>query len=72
MISNARDPGVDENDALAKDLVQVARLALAGGGHETSPALRRMARRYRESRPEIASALIERSRKVPSAPLAPR
>jgi SpoVK/Ycf46/Vps4 family AAA+-type ATPase len=65
MISNASDAGMDELDVLAKDLVQVARLALAGGGHETSPVLRRMARRYRESRPEIAAALVELLRESP-------
>ncbi len=65
MISNVSDSGLDETDALARDLVQVARLALAGGGHETSPVLRRIARRYRESRPDIASALIELLRESP-------
>src|SRR5450755_791799 len=65
MVSDVNGSGLDEVDALARDLVQVARLALSGGGHETSPVLRRIARRYRESRPEITSALIELLRESP-------
>ena len=38
MISNVSDSGLDETDALARDLVQVARLALAGGGHKPHPS----------------------------------
>lgn len=65
MASNVSDTDLDEFDALARDLVHVARLAVAGGGHETTPVLRRIARRYRQSRPEMASALIELLRENP-------
>jgi SpoVK/Ycf46/Vps4 family AAA+-type ATPase len=65
MTGETRRSPVDDNEQLGKDLVQVARLALAGGGHETTPVLRRMARRYRQSRPEVSSALIELLRESP-------
>src|ERR1700691_4912002 len=65
MAGETRESPVDDNQLLEKDLVQVARLALAGGGHETTPVLRRMARRYRQSRPEVSSALIELLRESP-------
>jgi ATPase family associated with various cellular activities (AAA) len=65
MVGDTSESPVDDIELLARDLVQVARLALAGGGHETSPVLRRMARRYRQSRPEVSSALIELLRDSP-------
>lgn len=55
----------DELETVARDLVQVARLALAGGGHETTPVLRRLARKYRDSHPAVASALIDLLRDSP-------
>ena len=65
MVGDIRETQVDDSDLLVTDLVQVARLALAGGGHDTPPVIRRMARRYRQSRPEITSALIELLRESP-------
>jgi SpoVK/Ycf46/Vps4 family AAA+-type ATPase len=65
MVSEVSGSQLEEIDILARDLVQVARLALSGGGHEASPVLRRIARKYRESRPEITSALIELLRESP-------
>lgn len=51
---------------LEVDLVQVARAALAAGAPDVTPLLRRMARRYRVSRPTLAAALIGLLRETPT------
>jgi hypothetical protein len=50
---------VDQVDPLAEDLVQLARAAVAANSVEMTPLLRRLARRYRGSRPELADALVQ-------------
>src|SRR5450432_914886 len=65
MASEVMNMTADELETVTRDLVQVARLALAGGGHETTPVLRRLARKYRDSHPAMASALIELLRDSP-------
>lgn len=56
----------DQEREIHADLVQVARSALATGAPQATPLLRRMARRYRESRPELATALIGLLRETPT------
>jgi SpoVK/Ycf46/Vps4 family AAA+-type ATPase len=50
---------VDQQDQVAQDLVQLARAAVAANNVEMTPLLRRLARRYRSSRPELAAALVQ-------------
>jgi SpoVK/Ycf46/Vps4 family AAA+-type ATPase len=75
MVNEVADKVADDLEAVTQDLVQVARLALAGGGHEATPVLRRLARKYRVSHPAVASALIDLLRDNPvravSTPVAP-
>jgi SpoVK/Ycf46/Vps4 family AAA+-type ATPase len=55
----------DEVD-LDGDLVQLARVALAAGGHQATPFVRRLARRYRGTRPALATALVGLLRESPA------
>ncbi|CAG0947220.1 partial ATP-dependent zinc metalloprotease FtsH, partial [Anaerolineae bacterium] len=48
---------MDLQDALTKELVQLARLALAGRRQDVEMYLRRLARKTAQERPEIAEAL---------------
>lgn len=57
---------VDERLDLDADFVQVARAALAAGALQATPLLRRLARRYRETRPELAAALVGLLRETPA------
>lgn len=54
----------DEVD-LATDLVQVARVALSAGSVQATPVLRRLARRYRSSHPQLAGELVDLLRASP-------
>lgn len=49
----------EEDDQIAKDLVQLARAAVAANSVEMTPLLRRLARRYRSSRPDLAAAIVQ-------------
>jgi SpoVK/Ycf46/Vps4 family AAA+-type ATPase len=51
---------------ISGDFVQLARLALATGGMETTPIVRRLARRYRSSHPELAQELVSLLRASPT------
>jgi MoxR-like ATPase len=65
MVNEGTGDQVDDLAIVTQDLVQVARLALAAGGHEAQPVLRRIARKYRTSHPAVASALIDLLRDSP-------
>jgi SpoVK/Ycf46/Vps4 family AAA+-type ATPase len=54
----------DERD-LYGVIVQLGSIALASGGHQATPVLRRLARRYRDSRPELAAGLVGLLRATP-------
>jgi SpoVK/Ycf46/Vps4 family AAA+-type ATPase len=57
---------VDDTAELSADLVQVARVALAAGAIEATPVLRRLARRYRVTRPHLAQELVNLLRASPA------
>lgn len=57
---------VDQGSDISGDFVQLARLALATGGMETTPMVRRLARRYRSSHPELAQELVSLLRATPT------
>ncbi|MGY5884163.1 AAA family ATPase [Modestobacter lacusdianchii] len=59
MTQGASFVDVDQQDQVAQDLVQLARAAVAANNVEMTPLLRRLARRYRSSRPELADALVQ-------------
>ena len=48
----------DQNDTFEEDFVLLAKTALAAGSLQSTPLLRKLARRYRDTRPTLASALI--------------
>lgn len=56
---------VKDQQDLYVAIVQLARLALAASGPQTTPLVRRMARLYRDSRPDLAAALISLLRADP-------
>jgi SpoVK/Ycf46/Vps4 family AAA+-type ATPase len=56
----------DQVGDISGDFVQLARLALATGGMETTPIVRRLARRYRSSHPELAQELVSLLRASPT------
>lgn len=56
---------VGEHAALSTGLLQLARTALATGGVEAVPAVRRLARGYRNAYPELAQELIGLLRSTP-------
>lgn len=49
---------MDDDGALHRDFVHVARAALSGAGRDSVPLLRRIARQYRHTHPELAAALV--------------
>jgi SpoVK/Ycf46/Vps4 family AAA+-type ATPase len=53
------------DDLIDQDFVHLARVALSGGAVDVPVVLRRFARRYRDSRPAVASALIDLLRESP-------
>lgn len=55
----------DELTAVDEDLVHLARLALNGRTDDVPATLRKLARRYRDSRPQIAKGLIDLLRESP-------
>lgn len=57
---------VDQGSDISGDFVQLARLALATGGMETTPMVRRLARRYRSSHPELSQDLVSLLRATPT------
>jgi SpoVK/Ycf46/Vps4 family AAA+-type ATPase len=59
------EASADEERALYDIIVQLGGISLAAGGHQATPILRRLARRYRESRPELASAVVALLRESP-------
>lgn len=61
----------DDTDRLADDIVQLARLALAGRTQDVRLFLRRLSRRYRETIPEMAGHMVSLLREAPtrSSPL---
>lgn len=62
---------VDEFDAVQGSLVQLARLSLSGRQQDSSLFLQRLARRFRDSEPRLAEALVAMLREAPtrSSPL---
>jgi SpoVK/Ycf46/Vps4 family AAA+-type ATPase len=56
----------DQGSDISVDFVQLARLALATGGIETTPIVRQLARRYRSSHPELAQELVSLLRATPT------
>ncbi len=56
---------MDYVDAIDTDFVQIARLALAGGAPGTQSLLRRIARRYRDSHPDLARDVVQALRESP-------
>lgn len=56
---------VDDERDLYEVIVQLGGMSLAGAGHKATPFIRRLARRYRETRPELASALVSLLRDTP-------
>lgn len=65
MLGDPLAPEVDENDSLDLDVVQLARLAVEAGAPDAPAALRKLARRYRTSRPRLAAGLIDLLRESP-------
>ncbi len=63
--------GSDESDAVAGDIVHLTRLALSGRRQDVQLLVRRMARRYRKAKPELAESLNTLLRELPtrSSPL---
>lgn len=55
----------DEIELVQADLVQMLELLLASGGKDGIPQARRMIRKYRDSRPELAAQLVELVRSSP-------
>lgn len=58
-------PPLEEISSITSDLVHLARVALSSGGPEVQVAVRRLARRYRDVRPELAAGLINLLRDSP-------
>jgi SpoVK/Ycf46/Vps4 family AAA+-type ATPase len=60
-----RNSGADDEHDLYEVIAQLGELALAGGSHQATPILRRLARRNRTSRPELAAAIVSLLRETP-------
>lgn len=56
----------DENDRLDQDIVQLARLAVAGREQDVQTYILRTARRWKTRRPELAAGLMELVRRGPT------
>ena len=56
---------MDDDHDLYEIIVQLGGMSLSGTGHKATPFLRRLARRYRDTRPELASALVGLLRDTP-------
>lgn len=56
---------MEEDGDLGADLVQVARAALSVANLEMTPLLRKLARRYRATHPEVARELVSMLRSAP-------
>jgi SpoVK/Ycf46/Vps4 family AAA+-type ATPase len=65
METQHKSTGVDYSAQLAADFVQLARSALSSGGVGATPMVRRFARRYRDSNPPLALALVSLLREGP-------
>ncbi|WP_076784827.1 AAA family ATPase [Parafrankia discariae] len=65
MPSNPSNIQADELSEVETDLVHVARLALASNSSHAQVTLRRLARRYRDRRPALASDLVMLLRESP-------
>lgn len=56
----------DESHSVYKDFVQLAKIALTANEHDVQLFIRRMARRYRESAPELAAGLVSLMQSSPT------
>ncbi len=63
---NASSVDLDQKVNLEGDFVLLAKTALAAGSVQSTPLLRKLARRYRDSRPTLATALISLLRETPT------
>lgn len=59
MPAKQSDDTVDQNVQLEEDMVHLARVSIAGKVEDSQVLLRRMARRYRSDRPDLAKSLTE-------------
>lgn len=64
-MAGERRANVDDERELYDTIVQLGEISLARGGHQATPILRRLARRNRTSRPELAAAIVNLLRETP-------